>query len=339
MRPATKTQAERELRRILGEVEKGEHQDDRRGSVTFDAFFEDWLTLRELEVKPSTYKNLQSIHRAVLSPTFGPKKINAITRKSVDLWWAKHKVHPVQRRNSYFALKGAMDQAVDWGLITVSPCQVKHPGKDESKDRPTWSVEEFDAVLAHVPEFYRPVILIMFAGHLRLGEVIALNWSDVTREGVVTVTKQKTGLGFTADTKTGQHKRIQLLQRGVDALQTLPGGFGSTPFLLESVPSGCRGTASETHGRRLWSWPVWRISVCTIFVMSDSAWWPKRARPRRWSNSAPVMRPRRVRGDTCTRTPASTRRLSRRSTRWSLDSRKAVDSTPRRSRIEIRVSA
>lgn len=180
MRPATKTQAERELRRILGEVEKGEHQDDRRGSVTFDAFFEDWLTLRELEVKPSTYKNLQSIHRAVLSPTFGPKKINAITRKSVDLWWAKHKVHPVQRRNSYFALKGAMDQAVNWGLITVSPCQVKHPGKDESKDRPTLSVEEFDAVLAHVPEFYRPVILIMFAGHLRLGEVIALNAPSVS---------------------------------------------------------------------------------------------------------------------------------------------------------------
>lgn len=252
LRPATKTQAEKELRRILSEVEKGEYRDDRRGSMTFDAFFKDWLAIREMEVRPSTYRNLVSIHRAVLSPTFGSKKLGAITAKDVDVWWARQSVHLVQRRNAYFALKGAMSQAVTWGLIAVSPCQVKNAGKDESKDRPTWSVAEFDAVLTHVPEFYRPALLIMFAGHLRLGEAIALNWADVTRDGVVTVTKQKTGIGFTADTKTGQHKKIQLLQRGADALQALPRGFGATPLLA--------GERAERMPRRSLQ-DVWKEAV------------------------------------------------------------------------------
>lgn len=228
-RPSSRSQAERELRRILTEVEKGEHQDDRRGSVTFDAFFKDWLALREMEVKPSTYNNLVSIHRTMLSPTFGTKKLNTITRRSVDVWWAKHSIHPVQRRNSYYALRGALEQAVDWGLLSASPCKVKDPGKDVSVKRPTWGVEDFDTVLAHVDEFYRPAIEVMFSAHLRLGELIALDWSDVSRDGMISVTKQRLGLGFTADTKTGQHKRIKLLQRGTDALQALPRGFGNTP--------------------------------------------------------------------------------------------------------------
>ncbi|MBD8509843.1 site-specific integrase [Microbacterium sp. CFBP 8790] len=230
LRPSTRRQAEQELRRILAEVDRGEHQDDRRGAVTFDAFFKDWLALRELEVKPSTFKNLVSLHKTVLSPTFGSRKLNTITRRSVDLWWAKHSSHPVTRRNAYYALRGALEQAVDWGMLSVSPCKVKDPGKDVSKKRPTWSVEDFDAVLSHVDAFYRPAIEVMFAGHLRLGELIALDWSDVSRDGLITVTKQKLGLGFTADTKTGQHKRIKLLQRGVDALQKLPRGIGSTPL-------------------------------------------------------------------------------------------------------------
>ncbi|MGN7968042.1 tyrosine-type recombinase/integrase [Microbacterium sp. 22296] len=230
LRPATRRQAEQELRRILAEVDKGEHQDDRRGSVTFDDFWRDWLALRELEVKPSTYKNLVSIHRTMLSPTFGNRKLNTITRRSVDVWWAQHSNHPVQRRNSYYALRGALEQALDWGLLTVSPCKVKDPGKDVSVKRPTWGVEDFDAVLAHVDPFYRPALEVMFAGHLRLGEVIALDWADVSRDGMITVTKQRLGMGFTADTKTGQHKRIRLLQRGTDALQALPRGFGSTPL-------------------------------------------------------------------------------------------------------------
>ncbi len=133
-------------------------------------------------------------------------------------------------------------------MLTVSPCKVKDPGKDVSRTRPHWQVADFDAVLAHVDQFYRPAIEVMFSAHVRLGELIALDWADVTRGGVITVTKQRLGLGFTADTKTGQHKRIQMLQRGVDALQTLPRGIGSTPLFWASAPTGCRAGASRTHG-------------------------------------------------------------------------------------------
>lgn len=230
VKPATRRQAEQELRRILAEVDRGEHRDERQGTVSFDAFFQDWLAMREKEVKPSTYKNLVSLHKTVLSPTFGSKKLNTITRRSVDLWWAKHSSHPVTRRNAYYALKGSLDQAVKWGLLASSPVEPRGRGRDVSRKRPDWQVADFDAVMDHVDPFYRSALEIMFSAHLRLGELIALDWADVTRAGVITVTKQRLGLGFTADTKTGQHKRIQMLQRGVDALQALPRGIGSTPL-------------------------------------------------------------------------------------------------------------
>jgi len=284
--------------------------------VTFDGFFSDWLAIREMEVKPSTYKNLVSINKTMLSPTFGTKKLNPITRRSVDNWWAKHSTHPVQRRNSYYALRGALEQAVDWGMLSASPCKVKDPGRDVSKKRPTWGVEDSDAVLAHVAPFYRPAIEVMFAGHLRLGELIPLDWSDVSRDGMLTVTKQRLGLGITADTKTGQHKRIRLLQRRADALQALPRGFGATPVFPASVGHTCHAGHCKTPGTMPSSLPGWRTSTRTTSGISVSASWPRMAPQSELFRSAPDMPRLRVPGATSTPTSACTSTPWRRWTLW-----------------------
>lgn len=229
LRPATKKQAEAELRKILSALDTGTWVDERRGTMTFDAMAADWLALRENQVTHTTFVNYKSLLKTAILPTFSGKKLNTITRRQIDIWWSNHATHKVTRRNAGYVLKGILEQAVEWGILTVSPYAVKGAGKDASVQRPTWSVEEFDAVLAHVDPFYKAALEVMFAGHFRLGELIALNGSDV-RNGMVSTTKQRTGAGYTANVKYGQRKRIELLERGRKALASRPRVIGDAPL-------------------------------------------------------------------------------------------------------------
>lgn len=229
IRPATKKQAEALLRGILADLDKGVFHDERKGNVRFSDFAKEYLAFKEKQVSYGQYKNYLSLLKTTILPTFGAKKLNQITRRSVDTWWSRHADHPVNRRNAYYFIKGLFEQAVEWDLLAVSPVKIKNAGADASKQRPDWTVQDFDAVLEHVPDFYHPALNVMFAGHFRIGELVALNWSDV-RHGFVSSTRQKTKEGFTASTKTGQKKRIQLLERGREALASLPPGIGGTPL-------------------------------------------------------------------------------------------------------------
>lgn len=229
VRPATEKEANRVLRGILADLDRGVYHDDRKGAVRFDAFAKDWLEWKEPQVKHSTFKNYAPLLKTTILPMFGAKRLNQITPRVVDIWWAKHAAHPVNRRNAYFLLRGILKQAVKWGLLAAVPIDVENAGADVSKSRPDWTLADFDAVLEHVDAFYKPALEIMLSGHFRLGELIALNHSDV-RKGFVTANKQKTGGGYTADTKTGQHGTVELMARGKAALAELPVGIGDTPL-------------------------------------------------------------------------------------------------------------
>ncbi|MCM3615783.1 site-specific integrase [Microbacterium enclense] len=229
IRPANRKKAEDELRKILSALDSGSWVDERRGTMTFDAMAADWLALRESQVTHTTFVNYKSLLKTTILPTFGGRKLNTITRRQIDIWWSKTAAHKVTRRNAGYVLKGILEQAVEWNILTVSPYAVKGAGKDASVQRPTWSVEDFDAVLVHVDPFYKAALEVMFSGHFRLGELVALNGSDV-RGGMVSATKQRTGMGYTADVKYGQRKRIKLLERGRDALAGRPRVIGDAPL-------------------------------------------------------------------------------------------------------------
>lgn len=177
LRPATRRQAETELRKILSALDTGTWVDERRGTMTFGAMAKDWLALRENQVTHTTFVNYKSLLKTTILPTFGGRKLNTITRRQIDIWWSKHTTHKVKRRNAGYVLKRILQQTVEWNILTVSPYNVKGAGKDASVQRPTWSVEDFDAVLAKVDPFYKAVLEVLFAGHFRLGELIALNGS------------------------------------------------------------------------------------------------------------------------------------------------------------------
>lgn len=228
LRHTSRTEASRVLNDILVDIRRGDYRDDRAGNVLFNDFLGDYLRVREHEVRAGVYRNWRTYHRKHLIPAFGSMRMRDITPRHIALWWADSADHPVNRKNIYRHLKTIFSLAIEWGVLETSPCRIKTLGKDVQ--RPDWTVEDFDQVLEHVDPFYRAPLEVMFAAHLRLGELIALNGSDYRSGGMLTVTKQVTDMGMTTETKTGQKKTVKLLQRGIDALTDRPRVVGSSPL-------------------------------------------------------------------------------------------------------------
>lgn len=216
----SETAATKQLNEIIIDVARGDFQEAPTRRVRFDAFAKEYLAAREPLVAVGTYKNWQSLLRGPLK-SFENLALDQLTQKTIDIWWSRQSKHPVNRRNAWFLLRKMMQMAVRWGYLSSWTVVMDNAGKDASTPRPDFTVADFDAVLAQLPEFYRAPVEVLFAGHLRLGELIALNGSDY-RDGYVTVTKQKTSQGLTTGTKTDQVKTIKLLGRGVQALVARP---------------------------------------------------------------------------------------------------------------------
>lgn len=231
VRPATKRQAEQLLREIVS----GLHvEESRPNGVRFSDLAQEYLSAREPLVAHGTYRNWVSLLNTTLLPAFGTLTLDQITQRRVDLWWARAGWKPVLRRNAYFTLRSMMKLAVRWGYLPAWTVEVEGAGKDVAQPRPTFEIQHVDRVLAHLDPFYRPAVEVLLSGHVRLGELVALDAGDYDRRtGKLTVTKQKTADGLTTDTKTRQHKTVRLLERGRVALDGLPTRISGPLFVGE----------------------------------------------------------------------------------------------------------
>lgn len=237
-------QARDRLDEIEVDLRRGDHWDGRKGKTKFRDFMVEYMEHREKLVTPGELVNNRSYLRVHLLPAFGHLPMEHLDEETIDRWFAAQP--PAEtRRNVYTFLRRSMRFAVKWKYLRTSPCNVLDPGKGMNTPRPTWTIEDFAAVLRHVPQYvrvnnaesptrvyYREALEIMFSAHLRLGELIALNANDYVRKtNLITVERQVTGLGLTTDTKTGQHKTIHLLSTGVAALDRLPARIGAAALI------------------------------------------------------------------------------------------------------------
>ena len=232
------------LEEIEVELRHDEHWDGRKGKTKFKDFMVVYMAHREKHVTPTEFTNNRSYLKVHLLPAFGHLQMGQIDEETVDRWFDTMPRAEI-RRNVYAFLRRAMRFAQKWKYIRSSPCNVFEPSKGVSVPRPDWRAADFNAVLAHIPEsitlnnspvlhkvYYREALEIMFAAHLRLGELIGLNANDFDRTTQkLNVERQRRANGDTADTKTGQHKRIRPLKRGLQAIDRLPRRIGTAPMI------------------------------------------------------------------------------------------------------------
>lgn len=131
------------------------------------------------------------------------------------------KVSDATARYCFCVLSSMLQDAVEWQVISSNPCRRVKAPICKKEQQPILEEKDFAAMLAALenePLKYRTIILVAFDSGLRLGEIMALKWSDVDLEtGKIHVNKSNQALPgrgtFTKEPKTKSSIRSLTLSK------------------------------------------------------------------------------------------------------------------------------
>lgn len=133
-------------------------------------------------VTEGTRRRYQTIADSAIRPTFGSVLIHDLTRDAVALWVNGQKAAPKTIRNRHGLLSSALASAVRDGLVPANVAKgVKLPKRDHTAEMVFLTPDEFNALLATIPEHYRALVTLLGLTGVRWGEATALTPSALDR--------------------------------------------------------------------------------------------------------------------------------------------------------------
>jgi integrase len=185
----TATDAERELRQLLGQVDSGSHIAGHRQSLA--EYLDDWLEHMRTRVRPATWNRYAYLlHRDVV-PVIGDVELGKIRPIHVQAVVDAMGARGLAARTTlqcYRVLSSALRQAVRWQLIGTNPANAVQPPRIERAKLTVLDSEGLAKLLkaARGTDLELPVLLAATTG-LRRGELCGIRWSDIekTTEGTV----------------------------------------------------------------------------------------------------------------------------------------------------------
>lgn len=126
----TKKEAEKVMRKLIAEAEKGYHVTNNK--ITVLEWVQTWLEVYIIpNVSPTTLSRYQGMIKRYINPLLGAMQVQQLSTLAVQAWVNELKISPSSGKemsaatikHTYHVLKGAMDKAVLAGIIPRSPCQ------------------------------------------------------------------------------------------------------------------------------------------------------------------------------------------------------------------------
>jgi integrase len=178
----TKKEAEVELRRLLGDADKGEHIAPAK--LTLQQWTEQWIELKAADRQHKTVARYEDLLRLHVLPKLGERRLQQITAHEINLLYAQMiTLAPRTRHHVATVLKSCLQAAVESKLIATNPATKKpSPGDAEvgqalEQDQITALVEGFRSTT-----LFELVCVLAFTG-MRRGEALGLRWSDFDAAG------------------------------------------------------------------------------------------------------------------------------------------------------------
>ncbi|MCP4317731.1 MAG: site-specific integrase [Hyphomicrobiales bacterium] len=223
----TKKDAERELARIVNEINAGSYIEPSKQTVA--EFLEYWLSAyAEPNTARSTFERYRDLVQHCLVPAIGGIPIAALRPLHIQECYAN--ALKSGRRDGrgglseqsvlhiHRLLRQALQHAVKWGEIARNPTDAVDPPRPERKEMTALDERQTAVLLTRCEglAIHVPVVLAVTTG-LRRGEVLGLRWDDVDLEGgflTVKRTLEATGNGISFKTpKTDRSRRRVHLPR------------------------------------------------------------------------------------------------------------------------------
>jgi integrase len=145
-------------------------------------------------IKPPTFRHYHNALRAYVLPTFANRKISSINREEVQLFLARQAVRygKSSLRSMKVVLGLTFGWACDCGWLSKNPCtRLKLPRVTGGRRviRHVLTAEQIVAIAAKLPEPYATLVLFIAVLGLRIGEAIAVKFSDI-HAGVLHVSRR-----------------------------------------------------------------------------------------------------------------------------------------------------
>jgi excisionase family DNA binding protein len=153
-----------------------------------------WEKAEGPTMKPTTLSHYRNALRAYVLPTFGKRNITSIQREDIQLFLAE-KANTYSRsalRSIRVVLSLTLGWAKNCGWLANNPCiGIKLPRKvgGSTVNRTALTPEQVNALAAKLEEPYATLVLFLYASGLRIGEAVAMKWSDFA-DNVLHVTRR-----------------------------------------------------------------------------------------------------------------------------------------------------
>ena len=256
--------------RALTEVADGEVGP--RGKVTFGVLLDRWLVhLEVLGRSPTTIAAYRVIVRRHLKPALGDKLIANVTTVDLDRLYA----HIAASRASatvakvHLAARGALAQAVRWGLIPRNPAiDASAPPIRRGEPRSA-TPEQLRRLVDAADDDFATMLTLAATTGMRRGELCGLTWAalELPTAGPGTAVVRQVVIHGPDDrpivrpaTKSGRSRRLSLDPATVIALrlhrersEALARSCGATtygPFVFSPVPDGSEPYHPQSVTRR-----------------------------------------------------------------------------------------
>lgn len=183
----TRTQAEAELRRLMGTLEHASSQGGRTTVAEAGALLLDQLHAKGR--KRATLETYESAIRVQLAPYFGEQRLDRIGRREIEgfmLAMSRSGRAPKTTLNALGILHSIFELARREGWVAGNPCTLvdKPRPADADPDIRFLGPEDVEALLRAVPsndlgEVDRRLYLAAVMTGMRQGELLALRWRDI----------------------------------------------------------------------------------------------------------------------------------------------------------------
>jgi integrase len=147
----------------------------------------------------------EGVIRRSLEPVFGGLCLRELTVLSLERyfatiaaekksWSSQHKVREV--------LYSILGSAVRYELLVKNPCQTIKLGRKPKRVKPHVSPEQFQLLIAEVPEPYATMLYVAVWTGLRVSELVGLRWNDIDAAATAITVDERYCRGDWAQPKT-----------------------------------------------------------------------------------------------------------------------------------------